>query len=118
MPKRFERFAGATLLLKRSDHFSAGAKSLADCCFYSFQVRFGIKFDINSADPFRVPTKFRRLFMTGDQDGAAKPTIAEQRPMVRAPRRLAASGGSLNITEAAKALKMQRTKLTIHMLKS
>jgi anti-repressor protein len=49
---------------------------------------------------------------------AAKAKIAEQQPQVEAYERLAASEGSLNITEAAKALGKQPKELTLHMLMS
>jgi prophage antirepressor-like protein len=49
---------------------------------------------------------------------AAKAKIAEQQPLVEAYERLAASEGSLNITEAAKALGKQPKELTLHILMS
>jgi anti-repressor protein len=49
---------------------------------------------------------------------AAKAKIAEQQPLVEAYERLAASEGSLNITEAAKALGKQPKELTAYLMKN
>jgi phage antirepressor YoqD-like protein len=47
---------------------------------------------------------------------AAKAKLAAQTPVVEAYKRLAASEGSMNITEAAKNLKIPPTELTNYML--